>query len=187
VSLDDERVRFYFRHRDQIEEWAALRSEAAAAIDEWFFAMRPDVEALARDLGPGVVLHVIDEAGVAYPSYRLVRDSWPESSNSDPVASVSLEWVRGRTTLRASTSPYVGLRAAKDRALGAPLREAEALRKVRARRKDTTTTWWAAYGYVLPTAAFPEGADEYRSRVLEALRLAWADYAPLVDGLIVSR
>jgi hypothetical protein len=25
MSFDDERVRFYMKHRDQIDEWAALR------------------------------------------------------------------------------------------------------------------------------------------------------------------
>jgi len=85
MSLDDERVRFYLRNRDRIEEWAALRAEAAAAIDEWLFELRPAVEDLAQGFGSDVRVDVIDEGGFAYPSYRLVRTSWPE----DP--SIALE------------------------------------------------------------------------------------------------
>jgi len=36
---------------------------------------------------------------------------------------------------------------------------------------------------VLATTPFPEAAEEYRSRLLDALRAAWTDYAPLVDEI----
>ena len=76
MSLDDERVRFYFRHREQIEQWAALRSEAAAAVDEWMTQLAPDIEDLAKSLGPDVKLRVWTGADQAYPSYRLTRATW---------------------------------------------------------------------------------------------------------------
>lgn len=183
MSFEDERVRFYLRHRDQIEEWAALRAEAVLAVDEWLLELRPDVERLAVELGAEVV-HIIDDPDFAWPSYRLARRGWPESARPDPGASVSLEWLRGKTTLRASSSPYVGLRCAKEHALGALLRETEETRKVRARRRDATSTWWVGNGYVPPSAPFPEEADAYRDRLLGALRAAWVDYAPLVDHCI---
>jgi hypothetical protein len=186
MSLDDERVRFYLRHRDQIEEWAALRVEAAQAVDEWLLGLRPAVEELAADLGNDVIVHVIDGPDFAWPSYRLARRGWPESSQADPGASVSLEWGRGKTTLRASSCPYVGLRCARERALGGLLRDSEETRKARARRKDTTSAWWVAYGYVAPDAPFPENADAYRERLLGALGAAWKDYAPIVDAALAA-
>jgi hypothetical protein len=51
MSLDDDRVLFYLRHRDQIEEWAALRTEAAVAVDGWLFELRPRIETLCSELG----------------------------------------------------------------------------------------------------------------------------------------
>jgi hypothetical protein len=186
MSFDDERVRFYLRHREKIEEWAALRSESAVAVDEWLLGLRPDVERLARDLDRNVTLHVLDRTDEALPGYRLVRTFWPESGNPDPPASVGLEWIRGRTTLRASTSPYVGLRAPKERPLGALIRQTDSFRKARVHRKDTAGPWWVGYGYVSPSPAFPEDAEEYRAALIDALRRAWADYAPLVDAVVAS-
>ena len=59
MSLDDDRIRFYFKHREQIEQWAALRTEAAAAVDEWMEQLGPSLEALASELGPDVRVVVI--------------------------------------------------------------------------------------------------------------------------------
>ena len=36
MMASDEKVAFYLRHRALIEEWAALRGQAAAALEEAF-------------------------------------------------------------------------------------------------------------------------------------------------------
>ena len=51
----DEKVAFYLRHRTLIEEWAALRGQAAAALEEAFtravgiVGQRPDAPEIVKD------------------------------------------------------------------------------------------------------------------------------------------
>jgi hypothetical protein len=184
MSLDDERVRFYFRHREQIEQWAALRSEAAGAVDEWMLQLGPEVEALARSLGPDVHVRALVGSEQAYPSYRLTSTAWGFGEIDDPPACVSLEWLRARTTMRGGSTPYVGLRAPKANAVGAALRGSDAVRQARLARKDTASAWWVGYGYVEPSADFPLAADAYRDALIEALRATWLAYAPHVEAAI---
>lgn len=181
---DDERVRFYLRHRAQIAEWAALRAEAAEAVDEWLLGLEPHVGALAAELGAGVGFSASTAEDLACPSFQLARATWPRTDAGGLGVSVNLEWVRGRTTLLALASPYVGLRSMKDSSLGAILRADEATKSVRVSRKDTPNPWWAGYGYVLPTMPFPDEADKYRQALIEALRGAWNAYAPAVDQVL---
>lgn len=182
MSLDDERVRFYFRHREQIEQWAALRGEAAAAVDEWMPQLGPDIEELARSLAPDVHVRTLVGTDQPYPSFRLTRRAWGFGEVDDPPASIALEWLRARTTMRGSLTPYVGLRSAKTHAVGAALRASEPLRQVRLARKDTTSPWWIGYGYVAPPADFPVSLESYRDTLLDALRGAWTAYAPHVPA-----
>lgn len=179
MSLDDERVRFYFRNREQIEQWAALRSEAAAAVDEWMVQLEPDVALLAHELGTDVTLSAYVGSDQAYPSYRLTRPGWRATGVEERPACVALEWPRARTILRGSNTPYVGVRASKDLAIGTALRASEEVRRVRLARKDASNQWWVAYTYVAPKGEFPTASDAYRGDLIAALRAAWEAYAPL--------
>jgi hypothetical protein len=62
----DEKAAFYLRHRTLIEEWAALRGQAAAALEE----------AISRAVGvvgqrPDSPEIVEDDADQRYPLYRV--------------------------------------------------------------------------------------------------------------------
>jgi hypothetical protein len=180
MSLDDDRIRFYFKHREQIEQWAALRTEAAAAVDEWMEQLGRPLEALASELGPDVRVVVITAPEAAYPSFRLVREAWGLDA-AGPLACVALEWVRGRTTMRGGQTPYVGLRSWKGREMGIKLRAMEDLKKVRLKRKDKLSEYWPGYAYVAPIGAFPEASETYRDELVAAVRNAWEAYAGFVD------
>ena len=180
MSLNNERIRFYFRHRDQIEEWAALRTEAAVAVDAWLADLQPDVEALARELASDVRVHaILDEA---YPSFRLVRSGWGFGDNNNPPACIAFEWQRSRTTMGDGYFPYVGMRASQTEPLAKPYREAISRANLR-RKGDKNTPFWAALRYVGPEGDFPESADGYRVKLLKALRDVWETYAPSIDGV----
>lgn len=99
MTIDDERVRFYLRHREQIEQWAALRSEAATAVDDWLLGLRDDVDALMVELGSDVAVCVRDQPDATFPGFLLFRRAWSVKDAADPQSSIGLEWVRGRTTL----------------------------------------------------------------------------------------
>ncbi len=184
MSLDDERVRFYLRHREQIEQWAALRAEAANAIDDWLVELAPKVEELAASLGPDVRVRT-QLVGTAYPAFRLVREAWGFGDAQEPAASISLEWQRGKTTLRGGGTPYVGLRSFKTTDIGGKLRASEAARRARAARKETTSDWWSGYAYVPPPPpTFPAEVEPYREVLVQALRSAWETYEPIVSALV---
>lgn len=183
MSFDDERVRFYLKHRDQIEEWAALRSEAAVAVDEWLAQLRLDVEELARSLGASVRVHALVGTEQAWPSFRLTDSVWDEKPEP---ASVALEWMRGRTTMRGTFLPYVGVKSPKTTSIGVALRASDAFRQVRQTRKEATTPWWASLKYFAPDAAFPASADAFRETLIEALRDAWRAYSGIVSSVVAG-
>lgn len=179
MSLEDERVRFYFRHRKQIEEWAALRGDAVRAVDGWLVQLSADMQELFRSLGSERVRLEASLGEPNYPNFRLVDGGW--ASLTDSTISVSLEWVRGKTNLLGTAMPYVGLRAPKNAAFGAALRADPEISKARALRKELTSAWWVAYNYVTPPEDFPNSDAAYREAIIEAVRSAWNTYAPLIE------
>ncbi len=148
MSLEDDRVLFYLRHRDQIEEWAALRFEAAQAVDEWLVALRPGVEELVAELGSDVIVHAVEDLSPPVPELphcppRLARCVDRGCGRVD-LAGVD---TRQDHAPRERERPYVGLRSAKERALGGLLRDSRseryglAGRTRRARGGSGTATW----------------------------------------------
>ncbi|HLG55146.1 MAG TPA: hypothetical protein VI485_07435 [Vicinamibacterales bacterium] len=182
MTLTDERVRFYLRHRDQLEEWWTLRLEAASAIDEWLNGLTVDFESLAADIGKDVDLVVAFED--AWPSLFLKRSTWPGTIAANATVLIGLQWARGKTLLGASNSPYVGIHCEKTTAIARALREDTQLQDSRRQRKDKQTGWWPAFSYVLPEEPFPEQADKYRQRLLDSVREAWNTYASTVDRAV---
>lgn len=182
MTIDDEKVQFYFRHRDQLDEWLALRQEAAAAIDEWLTALRPDVESLVAELGEDVELIVALED--AWPSLYVKRSAWPGKTRADATALIGFQWARGKTLLGTSSAPYVGVVCDRTTSIGRALREDVQFQQTRRDRKDRQTAWWPALGYVLAEEPFPERADEYRRVLLKSIGDVWNAYSSTVDGAL---
>ena len=182
MSLDGERVRFYLRHAEQIEAWAALRVDVAEAVHAWLAGLAEPIEAMAAELGPDVqtVVRADDRSS---PALLLRRAHWP-TKDGDPSAAIGLEWDRAKTTLRGGHLPYVGVRAPRSEAVGATLREQEAFRDLRRTRKDKPGEWWPCWAEVACPDGFPDTKDAYRDLLLGAIRSAWQAYAPLVDAAL---
>jgi len=183
MTLEDERIRFYLRHRDQIEQWASLRGEAAAALDEWLLSLRPHIEAQAAELDASVVVRCFDDPDFAWPSFRLFRREWNVTDDGHQQPCVALEWGRGKTNLRGVNAPCIGVRAHRDDRRGSELRAREEFKRARTGRADSTALWFAAYAYRLPSRPFPEDEEAYRTELVDALRGAWETYAPIIDTL----
>jgi hypothetical protein len=183
MTLDDERVQFYLRHREQLEEWQALRSVAAAAIDEWLIALRPDIESLVAEIGGDVELVADLEEEQLWPGFFLKRRAWP-GEKREATALIGLEWSRGKTLLGPSSAPYVGVRVDRATSIGRALREDTEFQNNRRLRKDKGLPWWAALGYVLPREQFPEHADQYRAVLLNSIGDVWNAYASDVDRAV---
>ena len=99
----DEKVAFYLRHRTLIEEWAALREQAAAALEE----------ALSRAVGiigqrPDTPEIVEDDSDRRYPMYRISLQIPGVESGAVWVA---LGWTRGQLLRPTGESwPYMGIK-----------------------------------------------------------------------------
>lgn len=112
TELGDDRVQFYFRHKDQIDEWAGLIAEARSATHEFLHGLLEDLSALASDLG-------IDDAEpedleVSRGGVLLLRKAhWPRLHDGRPEIGIGLGWERGALPVGANT-PYTGLRISQD-------------------------------------------------------------------------
>ena len=187
MTLEDERIRFYLRHRDQIEQWASLRGEAAAALDEWLLSLRLNIGAQAAELGASVEVRCFDAPDFAWPGFRLFRREWNVTDDGYQQPCITLEWVRGKTNLRGVNAPCIGVRAHRDDPRGSELRAREEFKRARIGRADSMGPWCAAYAYQLPSRPFPEDEETYRTELVDALRGAWETYAPIIDTLTSDR
>ncbi|MCC7137668.1 MAG: hypothetical protein IT460_04490 [Planctomycetes bacterium] len=183
MSLDDERVRFYLRHAEQIEAWAALRVDVAEAVHAWLARLAEPLEGIASEAGPDVRTFARTDDDTTYPKLFLRREHWPMKDGS-PTVAIGLEWQRTKTTFRGGSLPYVGVRASKGEPVGAALRASEAFSQLRRARRDKSSDWWAAWAEVPCPDGFPDARDAARDALVSAIRSAWQAYAPLVDAAL---
>lgn len=182
MSLDNARVRFYFQNQARIEEWTALRMEAAAAAHAWLVGLEPEMRRLAGELGDDVLIEAKVDDAQGWPCFRLYRRTW--RCGAEFPVSVILQWPRNGAMLTESGQPYVALDSGRGTPIGVALRNSPAVQETRKRRKETTSIYCVAWGRVPPNGPFPDTADEYRKRLVDALEGAWKVYAPLVDEAV---
>lgn len=174
MSIQNPRVRFYLEHRQQIEAWADLRSEAAQAIDEWLLSLEDAFRQLAGALGPDVMVVAVAEG--PYPAIRMFRKAWPGSDRQDPSVCVSLEWPRGKVRFMGNAHPYVGVRCPPPRQPWGTALLAE-----RPKGKFSSTAYWVAYRYEEPAVEFHLDPEVYQRQLLNAVKAIWDEFAPAVD------
>ena len=167
----DEKVAFYLRHRTLIEEWATLRGQAAAALEEAF----------GRAVGivrqrPGAPEIVKDDADRQKPMYRV---SLQIPAVASEAVWVALGWARSGLLRPVGESwPYTGIKT-----LGAGKGEAvydtakSFLRDAAARSGWTQsstsgTSGWVWWNY-LPLGPGETDLDAYAVRHVEGLVDAW--------------
>lgn len=167
----DEKVAFYLRHRTLIEEWTALREQAATALEEAFsravgiVGQRPDAPEIIKD-----------DADRQKPLYRVslqIPDMAPGA------VWLALGWTHGRLLRPSGESwPYMGIKtrgggrgdATYDMAKSR-LRDAAA-RRLWTESNSSGTSGWVWWGY-LPLGASETDLDAYALRHVEGLVDAW--------------
>lgn len=174
IRIEDERIRFYLRHRTRIQEWAKIEESFLDLASRFYLhvgnAIRERVQesdVLGRD-----DLEVIDHEWRSYHGIALRRSSWP-SEDADP--DVRFEWRRDPDLWQGQLAAC-GVRGWTHRE-GFPTERCLP-------RYPKRNRWWLAYREVEPpTGDFWEGEvlKEYRDQVLEVILEAWRDLAPLVD------
>jgi len=164
----DEKVAFFLRHRTLIEEWAALRGEAAAALEEAFsravgiVGQRPDTPEIVKD-----------EADRTHPLYSVSLQLPGVASDA---VWVGLGWTRGGL-LRpwAESWPYTGIKAPGAGKGHAAYDTAKSLLQEAAARRlwtKSSASGWVWWNY-LPLEDGETDLDAYAVRHVEGLVDAW--------------
>ena len=169
----DEKVAFYLRHRALIEEWAALRGQAAAALEEAFsravgiVGQRPDTPEIVKD-----------DADRRYPLYRV---SLQIPGIASDAVWVALGWTRaGLLRPLGESWPYTGIKAPGAGKGDAAYDTAKSLlREAAARRQWTlsSASGWVWWNY-LPLETSETDLDAYAVRHVEGLVGAWKALQP---------
>ena len=158
---------FYLTFRDQIEEWAALRSDAEAATDSFLEGIRQHLQQVAD-------VHRLDMQ-YFHKSYRYYLRYEPSTPvvDGDPILGICLGWGPRVRVGDTSASPWVGVRAGSS-PLAAEARVAllegggEVLRKERHLRGRNEVEW-PLYWNVPGEGAWWTHLDSYRQQLVESL------------------
>ena len=164
----DEKVAFYLRHRALIEEWAALRGQAAAALEE-AFSRAAGVVGQRADT-PEIVK---DDADRLHPLYRV---SLQVPGIAPGSVWVALGWTHAGLLRPAGESwPYTGIRAPGAGKGDAAYDTAKSrLREAAGRHLWTksSASGWVWWNY-LPLEASETDLDAYAVRHVEGLVDGW--------------
>ena len=179
--LEDERLRFYFEHEAQINEWAEIREDALIFSHEFYLAVRPPLDEALRQAGTGDVESFVGEERSGWPGIGLRRsDGWP-TADGDP--DVRLEWQRWHSLLTMAEGRWVGIRTNTEQ-----YRHLIVERSPRGYEDDRGR--WPAYKYLPPVDAKfwkGDGLERYRALLVSELIEAWRVLSPIVDEAVGYR
>lgn len=183
--LADERLRFYLRHRRQIEEWASLAKEVRAATVEVFTALAAEIDALAATLGDDV--HYEFREDTKFPQHRLYRTSWV-GLNGKPIAVIALECATGDVDPTTASAPYAGVllrEPAEGKSVSDSLKAS--LQTVKPKYKKLSN-WWTIHR-VLRSSTAEWWADPvtWREWLAEEFEQTWLDLDPIVSNALGAR
>jgi hypothetical protein len=185
--IEDERILFYLRHQQRIDEWADLAKEAREMAHEFLRSCKPDVAALADQLGPDVQFFQSLEG--AFPKLFLCRPAWfADKAGKSPRMGVGLEWCRSTVSFAVrEKSAYVGVWVDNQMSQGAALQGAVSseIRKAGLLKRHVLeeAEWWPAYRYEPAEQSLWKNLGAYRDQLLESIRFFWTTFEPIVRQL----
>lgn len=185
--IEDDRVLFYLKHQQRIDEWAALAKEASDAAHRFLCSCSDDIAALAADFGSDVRTLVLLDDG--YPKIFLYRANWGPGSGSNkyPRVGIGLEWFRSNVSFsgRGKTA-YSGVWVHYQMDGGAALQGT--LSRIfrdsglpREHKLESSRSWWPTYRYEQAQRDFWTDLMPYRVQLVDSVRFFWKTFAPLVQ------
>lgn len=181
--IEDERVLFYLRHQERIDEWAALAKEASEAAHQFLCSCQDDIVGLAREFGPDVRSFVsLDES---YPKIFLYRSAWLLDRDS-PRAAIGVAWQRSRLSFSghgksAFSGVWVDYRGEGGPklhgAMGRAFKEAGLLKE---HKLETQWNWWPAYRWEPAQGEYWTDLSQYRAQIIDSVRFFWKTFEPIV-------
>jgi hypothetical protein len=181
--IRDEKTAFYLHHWALIEEWAALRPQGVAAVEDALLGLVPR---LAEAEDEGATLTVFDGEDERHPGFLLDRPSW---RRGDVVVGVALRWERAQLLdPYGNTWPYVGVRVVGSDPLRRELRqvvgkglEAEA-KRLGWEETDSKYPYWRW----VETRTDVIDPDQWADDCREALLAGWRAMSGPMDGLLAG-
>lgn len=177
----DAKAWFYLDHRDDIETWAALRSDARQLLDKHLVGVADEMAELADQFG--VELDTGDLESGSKPRAGPRRQSWHYNGIAD--VSVVVQWERARLLTPGSNEwPWVAVRvpaAAADDGRGKQI--IEGMKPVRSLLKGQSSAAYPLWRYVRPPAGAAVNPGAFVDDVLTSFRELWDAAAPILDAI----
>lgn len=180
----DSKIDFYLSHRELIEEWSSIRTQAAAATDS---ALRDAFRELVAGCRDDAVPH-FGEGG----NWRWAQIHFPEPVRTGLGVHFELKWHQGHlfTGSHRHTWPIVGLMTSEKTPSKAQLLEVtrdyvDELRTRLGNRPATEQRWvWNLKVKYDPDA---HDVQSYSRQCMTELHDAWSACAPLLRAMSTSR
>ena len=182
--IDDERVLFYLKHQQRIEEWAALSKDLANIAYDFLCSCEGDIGSLATELAPDAQPYSSLEE--KYPKLFICRRNWFRDKQDTPIVAIGVEWLRsgGNFTSAdrcAHTCVWVNWSSSSgpefQERLSAAFKKADLLQK----HKLQSRPWWPVYRDEVAHGEYWSDLAPYRQQVLDSIRFFWTTFAPLID------
>lgn len=174
---ENTKLDFYLKHRQQIEEWAALRSAVQGALDD---ALLAALSVRRQVLGP-----VLD---VSTKVPRIAKLRIP-GAEAEPTW-IELQWSPGALLsdggqtwpfLIVAASPEASYREPRERIK----QSTRADRAIHGLTHEGRGGWWVWSGLLAPSEE-PIVIDAYADYCLHRFEAAWASLHPLVRSAVQS-
>lgn len=184
-KITDPRIAFYLKHREQIEQWAAIAEDVPELADRFLRSMESDFRELARRLNVRRWLPH-DES---HPKYFLLEESWLASNSEEARVAIGLEWRRRDVTFYGN-APYVGVWVNLRREGSRELYEliSKRIAGLRPRNAFSYSKWSPAYMHVRPEVSDPywEDLTDYRAKLIDEIQNTWWLFRDTVSETVSS-
>jgi hypothetical protein len=188
--VPDERVAFYLKHQQRIEEWAALAPDAQSAAQQFLRSCEPDLLTLAATLGPDLRSFVsLDEP---WPKLFVCRSEWltDADSSKSPWVAIGLEWQATEVTFGGhKKSAYSGVWV-NEEAPGGPQFRATLNAAFRdaglpsTPRLEWSNEWWPVYRWEPAQGDYWDDLRPYRSQLVDAVQFFWKNFEPTITSVV---
>jgi hypothetical protein len=176
--LDDERIQFFLRHRDDILAWASIEKEVTAATREMLAGLLPDIDERIRAMDPTAETGRHD-GGRQYERLMVRRSNWPVG------VGVTLEWESGVDPFGGSRPKYGIFFVNADPALltarqsiVAACRASSAVASAGYKPGDS---YWPIVQYVPKSPTWWQDPDAWLAPIANAMVDLWPLAAPMID------
>jgi len=170
--LDDERIRFFLRHRDDIIEWARIEREVQAAVREVLAGLQPQVEDKLAAADPHVTTSRWDRP--PWERIRVHRPGWPTDLG------LVLEW-ETRVNPFGGLLPKLGVLWTADVPARSSFATAAAGSALPGLGYGALDRVWPVGQRVKPSRDWWQNIDSWTGDIVTALVELWPRVAPMLD------